>query len=572
MKKIIKQSKSRLNKRFVFLVIFIILCFLLLEIRLFQLQILSRDRYEKILNKQIKLEVEIPAERGKIFVKDKENKYYKIADNQIKYILYADNRKIVNPKKVAELVSSILKIDEKILEKKLSFKDDPYVRLSNNVTEEQKKMIETFNIKGLGLEKKISRYYPDKELFSHITGFLGYKQDKITGQYGIEQEYDEELKGETGILKGEKDLKNRIITFGENVIKLPIPGKDIYLTLDRYIQFKACEELKKGIEKFKADSGSVIVMNSYTGEILAMCNYPWFNPNKYFEVKDTSYFINQAITYSYEPGSVFKPFTIAIGLDLGVIDPYTKYYDKGYIKIGKYTITNAASKTFGESSIVDVLDKSINTGAVFVASKINLNRFNFYIKKFGFGRLTGINLPYETEGDISNLDKKNFLYIATASFGQGISVTPIQLITSFSALINGGELIKPKIVDFIVDFNGKKRYIRKEKIAKVISSLTSQKIKAMLISVVEEGFGKLARIKGYKVGGKTGTAQVPEKGKYTDNTIHTFIGFAPSSGKFVVLVKLDNPKNVKWASYSSADVFREIMRFILIYYGIPKEI
>ena len=314
-----------------------------------------------------------------------------------------------------------------------------------------------------------------------------------------------------------------------------------------------------------------------TGKILAMANVPTFNPNEFSSVEDMSMYLNPIVSHTYESGSVFKPITLAIGLDAGVIDPDTTYRDTGVIYEAGYEIMNSDEKSYGKQTMKQVLEESLNTGTIFVERKVGNARFKEYIERFGFGEKTGIDLPSESRGNISNLEYlQRDINFYTASFGQGISMTLLQLAQSYDVLANGGTLMKPHIVDAFILKDGEREEIKPEIIRRVITEETSFDIREMLYSVVENGHGKRAQVPGYRVGGKTGTAQVAkkdERGYSDEESIGTFAGFAPvGDPQFVVAVKIRNPKDVIWAESSAAPAFGDIMKFLLDYYNVkPTE-
>jgi len=346
------------------------------------------------------------------------------------------------------------------------------------------------------------------------------------------------------------------------------------LTIDRNIQFTAEENLKEVVEKWKAEDGTVIIMEPKTGKILALANWPNFDPNNYSEVKNIDIFLNSATQKLFEPGSVFKPITMAAGLDTDKIGPQTTYVDEGIVKIGGYTITNANNRSYGLSSMTKVLEKSINTGAVFVQRLIGPDVFREYVNKFGFSQVTGIDLESEIAGNISNLKEGSpEINFATASFGQGIAVTPIELITALGAIANEGKLMKPYIVEKIIHPDGTETTISPEIRRQVISPQTASKLTSMLVSTVRQGYDKI-KIKGYFIAGKTGTAQIPNPDRkgYSDESTHTFVGWAPAfNPKFIILLKIDKPKGIRFASDSLAPTFAKLTQYLLNYYEIPPE-
>lgn len=420
------------------------------------------------------------------------------------------------------------------------------------------------------------RYYPENNIGSHVLGFISNEK----GEYGLEGFFNKELSGKSGFIKTEQSAKRNIIINDEEYVK-PEDGSDLILTINSSIQFIVCQELNKSIKQHKADGGTVIVMEPFTGAIVAMCSWPDFNPNNYENVQDAQVYNNPAIFAQYEPGSVFKAITMAAALNEEKITPQTIYEDKGMVMINGWPkpIRNSDYETYGKHGKVNmntVLEKSLNTGAIFAMQSISSKIFADYVKKFGFGEKTNIELETESFGNINNLITKYIKPIdaVTASFGQGISATPLQLITAYAVIANGGILVKPYIVEKIIYKNGAQDIFKPQQKRRVISKKTSIILSGMLTNVIENGHTKKAKVKDYYVAGKTGTAQVAflKKRGYSNETIHTFIGFAPvDDPKFVMLVKLDNPKDAKYAESSSAPLFSKIAEFILNYYQVPKD-
>ncbi|MBD3245098.1 MAG: hypothetical protein GF335_03845, partial [Candidatus Moranbacteria bacterium] len=310
-------------------------------------------------------------------------------------------------------------------------------------------------------------------------------------------------------------------------------------------------------------------------KIIAMAESPSYNNNEFNKVEDPAIFKNNCISSQYEPGSVFKPITASIPLDLDVVNPDSTYIDKGYYKVSGFTIHNSDEKSYGKTSFTQFLELSLNTGAIWAMQLAGQENFHQYLQNYGFGEKTGIELSAETKGDISNLDFNREVNYVTASFGQGISVTPIQLVSAFSAIVNDGNLMKPQIVEKFIYSDQKEEIVEPQVVRRVIRPDTSQKMRAILISVVKNGWGKKAQVPGYLIGGKTGTAQVPNKEEegYSDDTIHSFVSFAMTDQvEFVTLVKLDNVSQVRFASDSSALITGKLNRFLLDHYNIfPTE-
>ncbi len=429
---------------------------------------------------------------------------------------------------------------------------------------------------GLGYEMEPYRYYPEKNLGSQFLGFVNMERK---GNYGLEEFYNKKLAGQDGQIKSERSgIANMLISSNSDYDE-PKNGQDFILTIDRNVEFFACSKLKDYQAKFKFSSGTVIIVDPKTGAIIAMCSWPDFDPNQYAKIDNPKIFSNPAVNDQYEPGSVFKTITMAAALDQGKVSPETTYVDKGQRMIEGWPkpLSNSDFETFGGhgvTTMTTVLEKSLNTGAIFAMEQIGPVIFADYVKKFGFGKTAGIELPGEVSGDINSLLQKKIKPIsgATASFGQGIAVTPLQMLMSYAALANRGNLMRPYIVKQIISEDGTSEEFKPKMVRQVVSEKTATTILAMLTEVVEKGHSKQAAVKGYYVGGKTGTAQIPAPGGgyiEGDTYIHTFVGMAPiDNPAFVMLVKLDRPQ-VRFAESSAAPLFGEIADFLLKYYKIP---
>jgi cell division protein FtsI/penicillin-binding protein 2 len=566
------QKKKNFN-RLKFLIIVISVFSLVIFTKLFFLQILRGNFYKKQAESFRYVEKVLPAKRGSI----KDSKGEPLAFNIESYFLYAVPAAIKSPEDVAKSLAPFLGIqDQKSsefenLKARLSKPRDFYEVLKKNLTLEEANEIKELALPGVVVEKVFRRYYPEAELFSQVIGYVGVKDNSPIGQYGIEEFFEKELAGQPAIIRGEKSAGNTLILGSSKIIQEAIDGSDIVLTIDKVIQHQACQYLKEGIIKSKAKSGSIVFLAPQTGAVLALCSWPSFDPNHYSETKDYKLFTNPITANSFEPGSVFKVITMASALDLGVVGPETTYVDSGEVKIGGHVIKNAEEKIYGEKTMTNVLEKSINTGAVFAAQKVGQDLFRAYVKAFGFGSLTEIEQPNEALGNIRNLEEKNPIYLATASFGQGLSVTPIQLVTAIGAIANQGKLMKPYLVDRIVKSNGQVYKTQPKLIRQVIKPETATILTAMMVSTLENGYGKLARVAGYYIAGKTGTAQAPKPGGgYSEETIHSLVGFGPADNPaFVGLVKIDQPQVGRFAESTAAPVFGRMADFLLKYYNIP---
>lgn len=548
-------------------------------LRLFFLQVVQGGLYTAIASGQYKLYEELVPVRGDILVHDfKDGKLYPVATNVDLGFLFADPRHVEDPDEAAEIIGEILGYDDEqieALEEKLEKDDDPYEPIQRRVREELLRKIDDENLAGISYIRESIRTYPEEGLGGQLFGFVGPDDnDVLSGRYGIEGYFNEELSGSKGFLESERDPGGRMIVIGDSAFEAAIDGADIVLTIDRTIQYTACNLLKKAVIKHSADGGSVVILDPDSGAVLAMCGYPDFNPNDYGSVEDIHVFNNPALFNAYEPGSIFKGLTMAAGLDSGAVTPGTTYEDLGEVEIDDFTIRNSDEKAYGIQTMTQVLEKSLNTGVIFVMRQMGRDVFKNYVENFGFGTYTGVELS-EAPGTISSLGLSAEVYPATASYGQGITVTPIQMVAAFGALANGGILMQPYIIDEIRYADGAVKKTSPLAIRRVITERTSRLTGAMLIAVIENGHGTLAAVPGYYLAGKTGTAQVARTdgvGYQTGNTIGSFIGYGPvNDPKFVMITRIDHPRDVQWGGSTAAPLFGEIAEFLLRYFEIPPE-
>lgn len=548
-------------------------------LKLAYLQIWQHGFYAALASDQRELFEELIPERGDILVHDyKDETTLPIATNQMLAFVYADPRLVVEPDDTAQALGEIFGYDEAgvdALEARLDQPADPYEPIAREVSEEKLARILALDLPGVYYIRESSRLYPEPAMGGHVIGFLGTNEDgSVSGKYGIEGFFDGDLAGVPGSLMSERDVAGRLIAVAKRELVSAVDGADILLTIDRTIQYKACSALKDTVQKHGADGGSVVIVVPQTGHILAMCGMPDYDSNIYNEVESINIFNNPAIFAAYEPGSIFKPFTMAAAVDVGAVEPKTTFTDTGSVLVdGWYKpIGNAQGKVYGTVDMTTVLEESINTGMIFSMRQMGMDVFETYVKKFGFGVGTGVELETEADGDVSSLDKDAEIYAATASFGQGISVTPLQIAMAYAAIANGGVLKSPIIVDEIRRADGTVEKRVSRDVAQVIDSKTARTIAAMLVSVIEHGHGKRAAVPGYYIAGKTGTAQVARTsgiGYEEDNTIGSFAGFGPvEDPKFAMVVRIDNPKDVVWAESTAAPLFGEIAEFLLQYFGV----
>ncbi|HOA47663.1 MAG TPA: penicillin-binding transpeptidase domain-containing protein [Candidatus Pacearchaeota archaeon] len=541
--------------------------------RLFYIQVNQYNHYKELADLQQIDEEDLKAERGEIFFSDESTV---LATNIGTKKVFIVPREIKNIEKTSEILADVLKMEKADVLEKASQIDDPWIFLKEIPAIEGEKIK---NIAGVHFESYLERFYPRERMASHVLGFYN-KENK--GQYGIEQYWQEELRGVDGYRKGVKDAKGKFI-LPLTKIQEPVDGNDLILTLDPNIQLFLEIKTKEIFEKYAPRNATIIVLAPKTGEVLGMASLPNFDPNNYEEKENISVFKNPAIL-AYEPGSIFKPFTAAMAIEEKKVTPQTTYYDSGEIKIGSHTIRNSDLKSHGTQTMTNVIELSLNTGAVFMQQQVGNDKFLDYVKKFGFGTKTGIDLSGEETGSIANIlhpqSGDGAIEYANASFGQGISATPIQILTAFTAIANQGQMVKPHLVKKIIhSSDGTEEEIETEVIGQVISAETASRVTAMMVSAVKNGYGKKAEVEGYLIAGKTGTAQASwsylgeNKGGYSSFFIQSFVDFAPAfDPAFIFILKMDAPtKGPQFSSDSLGPFAQEINEYLFNYLGIPPE-
>ena len=572
-----KEGISKYSRTSMLFLSFLVIL-LVIVLKLYFVQVILHNKYEDLAAKQHKVEKNIISSRGEIFLKNKDDTY-PLGVNREYFMAYLSPRDVDEDliEEVARRTSDVLGVEYNIILQKLAKRNDVYEVVRHKIERDEKDNIANLNIQGLHFLPEYFRFYPGGTLAAHVIGFVGSDGEEYVGRYGIEAYFDQELHGSDGKVIQDRDARGGWLTSSERIVSAKEDGSDLFLTIDYTVQYEVERILEDAVKEYDADDGSIIVMDPKTGKILALANYPTFVPNVYNEVKDVAVFRNSIVSEEYESGSVFKPITIAMGLDAEKISPDTTYMDRGFVEAAEFTIKNSEEKIYGLQTMTQVLEESINTGVIHVEKLIGNKKFKDYIERFGFGMTSGIELPAEADGNISNLNylKRNVEFY-TASFGQGITMTQLQLASAYSALANGGELMRPQIIEKIVYADGSTKIVDSHVVHRVISEKASHQIGEMLRSVVVNGHGKRADVPGYLIGGKTGTAQVAKKGAkgYDDaQTIGTFAGYGPvDNPQFVIVVRIDNPKTVIWAESSAAPTFGKVMKYLLDFYNItPTE-
>lgn len=541
--------------------------------KLFFIQIVNHSFYRALAEGQQKWFVEQEGERGEIFAQDRKGSRYLLATDKMRRTLLIKPDALEDRERTFEQLGEILALEPASIVEVIGQTEEGEWRLvKDDLTQEEVEQLEAEGLAGVYLIQQKTRFYPQANLAAQTVGFLG---GEGRGQYGVEGFYEDVLQGERGWLSGERNPWGFSLGKTRDEAR---GGADLVLTLDYYIQQKSEELLKEAEQELAIEEGQILVLEPASGRILALANFPSFDLNNYGEIKDQAIFQNSVLQKIFEPGSVFKPIVMAAALEEEKITPETSYEDTGFVKIGGYTIYNYDERVWGRQTMKQVLEKSINTGAVFVERQVGHDKFYEYISRFGFLAPTEVDLQGEIYSENRNLRTGREINFATAAFGQGVEVTPLQLARAFAAIANGGRLMRPYLVEKIIRPNGEQVLV--EPVVQqegVISQETASELTGMLVSVVEEGFAKRAKVPGYYTAGKTGTAQVAlsvlgiEEPGYSEKTIQSFVGFFPAfEPQFLILVKLDNPQT-RTAEYSAVPIFRELEKYIIDYWQLPPD-
>ena len=543
--------------------------------RLFYWQVLRHDDLQSIGQRWQLVDIPIPALRGAIL----DRHGFALALDEYEFEIYATPRDIGDPEGLAVDLAAVLDMDPDTLAAMLSRKDQPSVSLAWDAplaaAREVEKIKDEWNTGALGISAARKRVYPEKDLACHLLGFVTYDHEiDYDAFYGVEESFNSELRGQAGSWGGSAETVDLRISIGSSSVVLPRDGQDVILTIDRTIQQLVEDELKNTIEEWAAERGTIIVMDPRSGAILAMASYPGYDPNPDLDLPiSEDQFFNPAVSEAYEPGSVFKVVTMAAALDAGVVGRYTTYYDQGQIFVGGHLIYNWDRKSYGTTSMTDLLKYSLNVGAATLSTNLGPERFYDYVNRFGFGQPTGIDLPYESKGLMRVPGDGNWREgdLGTNAFGQGIAVTPIQMITAVAAVANDGVLPRPYVVQRIEEDGQVIEEFHPQSGQQVISPWVAEELTEMLVEVMA-GKENL-ELPGYAIAGKTGTAQIPVTGGYhPSDTIATFVGYAPARDpKFVVLIKIDKPTKSPWGTVVAVPAFERIAERLFLYLGIPPD-
>ncbi len=569
------QKNDSLRWRLIALLAFFFLFGTAILVRVFTLAIVNHRTYVNLAARQNQFSEILPSRRGNIFFQDKFGNFIPAAFDQPGNTLAISPKLIKNPQKFAVTLSGIIGMPQEKIMAVFKNPNDPYEILMKNVPDDVALKIQNTKFSGVFLTPQTKRTYPNAVFASSVLGFTNTSTTSQKGVYGVERQYDDVLEGQMGFFEGQKDAGGFWVALGKRIMNPPRDGSDVVLTIDYNIQAKAESELEALVKKWSAESGAVAVMDPKTGKMLALASFPSFDPNNYGKEKNYSVFQNPIVESRFELGSVVKPLTMAAGINEYVVTKDTTYVDKGELKFGTYTINNFDNKAHGVQTMTQVLEQSLNTGAVFVEQLLGKEKFKQYFSVYGLGEKTRIDVPNEVSGDIKNLNSGRDINYATASFGQGIALSPIALIDAIAAFANGGEMMKPYVVEKVIDGSGNEFSTKPEVRRSVVSKETADTITQMLVSAVRNGTESKAGVKRYFIAGKTGTAQVANQetgGYYSDRVIHTFVGYGPAfNPRFFIFIQLNRPQGVRFSASSIPPTFHNLAEFILNYYEIPPD-
>ncbi len=564
--------KSGNANRIYFLVAVVLVYVAILISRLFYLQIIKGEEFTRTADRQyVKPSADIFS-RGSIYFQEKDENLISAATIKTDYILAVNPNIITDPEASYSLLSTLLTIPHDDFIAKAVKVNDPYEPITKIDNDEIIRQIRELKIPGVNLYKENVRFYPAGKLSAHTLGIVAQSKNdgnNFSGKYGVERSYEDILKRDGSSLY--------VNFFAEMFSNLKeessdLSAGDLVLTIEPNVENFLYKTIGDLSAKWNADSVAGLVMDPKTGKILAMSSLPDFDPNNFRIEKSVSVFRNPLVEDVFEMGSIIKPLTLSAGIDAGVITPKTKYNDKGFILLNGKRIENHDHKSMGEVDMQAVIDNSLNTGAVYVMQKLGRDKFRTYMKNFGLGEKTGIDLPNETSGLISNIDSKYEIDYATSAFGQGIALSPIGAARALSAIANGGVLVRPYVVDRIVNKAGISKVTEPGPKKRVMKVSTSRQITDMLVHAFDYGLvGGKFKLKQYRVAAKTGTAQMPDgRGGYSDDTLHSFFGYFPAyNPKFFVLLYMVDPKNgATFSSDTMSEPFTNLAKFLLNYYEV----
>lgn len=556
-------------------------------IRLFYLQVIRHDFYEKSAAFSQLKEYEIPAARGVIQAKSGDE-IVPLVLNETLYTLYADPKFVKDVDKASESLAKAVGGNKDDYKKKIAEPDSPrYTILAKRLTDEQHEAVEKLELKGIGTREAQYRTYPDGQLAAQLLGFVN---DDNEGKYGLEQALNDQLKGTPGQLKAITDAAGVPLAANkDNVVINPKQGDKLTLTIDIGVQQQLEDILKQGVEAAKGESGSALIMKADSGAVIGMASFPTYNPAEYYKVTKTEVFNNSSVSSPLEVGSVMKPLTAAAAINIGVVSPSTSYFDPSFYKIDGATVTNIEEDGgAAQRTVTDVVKYSLNTGAAWLLMQMGGGQINeqartrwydYMTDHYLLGKQTGIEQGFEAEGIIPD-PKDGFglnITYANSAFGQGMTATPVQMAGAFAAMVNGGTYYKPRLIESVTDSSGKETKKAPEALKR---DVVRPEVSGQLIDMLETtyahnklNFGVREPVRAeYSVGGKTGTAQIsrPEGGYYEDQFNGMYVGFVGGdSPEYVIVVRVDKPKIPGYAgSKAAAPIFVKLANMLIDSYGV----
>jgi cell division protein FtsI/penicillin-binding protein 2 len=545
--------------------------------KLFLVQVVQGGAYSEAANHQYATPATNIYERGTIYFERQDSQLVSAATQASGFKMAIEANKIIDPETTYQKLSKIITLDYDNFITRAGQKNDPYEEITHRLSPEQADAISGLKLPGINIFKEKWRFYPGGNLASHLLGLVGYNDKELGGRYGLERQYDSLLARNADnpyINFFAEVFSNMHKTLFENIM----PEGDIVTTIEPQVQNFLEKKLIEVKDKYQIDSVGGIIMNPQDGSIYAMSAKPDFDPNNFSQVKTISVFSNPLVESVLEFGSVVKPLVMAAALDAGVVTADTTYDDKGSVTIEKHQIFNFDKEGRGpDTSMQEVLNQSLNTGIVFVEQQLGKEKLRDYLLAYGIKNKTGIDLPNETSGLVSNiLNSPREIEYANAAFGQGIALTPVGLIRALASLGNGGNLVVPHVVKEIKYNDGTSKEMQYSTTPAKITKATSQEITRMLVTVMDKAIkGGSAKLDHFSVAVKTGTAQVADNttgGYYTDRHTHSFFGYFPAyDPKFIVFLYAVNPQGVLYAATTWADPFLNITKFLLNYYNVPPD-
>lgn len=553
----------------------LILVVIVVIFRLYDLQVRKGENFRAEGEQQYVHTVRDLYKRGSIYFQSKDGEKVSAATVQSGYLLAVDPSRMENAELAYEALNSIIPLDHETFIERSSRKDKTYQEIERQVTKEQGEQIESFDIPGVRLYRNQWRYYPGHELAARTIGFVGYDEDTLVGKYGLERYYEDTLRRSDEHLTVNffaelfSNLGNLVFDSAD------VTSGDIVTSIEPTVARMLDQVLGTANDHYSSKLTGGIIIDPKSGEIIALNIVPGFDLNDRGGISIEN-FRNPLVEDVYELGSIIKPLTVASGLDAGVITPQSTYYDAGYIELNDYTIRNFDGRGRGTVPMQEVLNQSLNTGAAHIAALLGKERFRKYFYGLKLGSETGIDLPNETYGLVKNLESPRELEYATASFGQGIALTPIAAVRALSALANGGVLVTPHLVRTIEYASGNIHEVGYAPGERVFSEKTSEDITRMLVTVVDKALrGGTVKREHYTIAAKTGTAQMADNvngGYYDDRFLHSFFGYFPAyDPQFLIFLYTVEPKGVKYASETLTDPFMELVDFLINYYNIPPD-